>query len=437
MNKNSASAPERQAKLYLDNREPPLYCLPMKRRYTFVFLFVLAGLICSCGREESSVTIIRWWQFWTDTGIRPTIQEMVHEFESAHPQVKVELVDLTWAEGHDKIAIAISSGSGPDVIELGSDWLSEFSASGHLFDLTPLVDSVRHDYLMWEPAMYRGRVYGFPWILGTRVLFMNTDLLSRAGFKSGFYPADWNELLDASKRIRGLADDIYGFGSNAAEKHRLYKKFLPFLWTNGGDILSGDGTRCLLDSPEAVKALEYYIELCQSGLTDTQRRLEDAFLDGKIGFVISGDWLLKRIEQERPQLPFATGLIPGPKTNTSASFAGGEYLAINAASSHKDMALALIRYICTPANQLRFCLKNRSANPSSIKAATDSTFQSQPHFATFVRQMEQSKSSPVHPKWVYIEAELEKGIENALYGVKTPAEALLEVKTKIEELLAR
>jgi multiple sugar transport system substrate-binding protein len=437
MTKHSILKADHQVKVYLDIRCRAIYCLPMKRTLLLFTLVAAMLTLVSCGRNRSTATTIQWWQFWTDTGIKPTIQDMVREFEATHPHIKVELVDLTWAEGHDKIAIAFSSGSGPDVVELGSDWISEFSSSGHLSDMTLAVDSNRKDFLMWEPGMYKSQIYSFPWILGTRVLFMNRDLLFRAGFGPDFSPADWNELLNASQQIRKLGSDIYGFGSNAAEKHRLYKKFLPFLWANGGEILSAEGTSCLLDAPPAVAALEYYIELCKSGLTDTQRRLEDAFLDGKVGFVISGDWLLKRIEQEKPQLPFATGLIPGPRPNSTASFAGGEYLAINAASTHKEAALELIRFICSPENQLRFCRVNRTANPSSVKAASDSLFRSQPHFDTFIRQMEKSKSTPVHPRWVYIEAELEKGIENALYGDKTPREALTEAKTKIEALLAQ
>ena len=121
----------------------------------------------------------------------------------------------------------------------------------------------------------------------------------------------------------------------------------------------------------------------------------------------------------------------------SVSFAGGEYLAINAKSPHKALAFALVRHICSPENQLRFCLKNRSANPSAKEVASDTVFLSQPHFDTFVRQMETSRMPPVHPQWVYIEGILEKAIESALYGAKTPAQALREAAAEMREIIAR
>lgn len=390
----------------------------------------------SCGGGEPPKTTLSWWHFWTDAIIKPVVEQIVADFERQHPDVDVELVDLTWADGHDKIAIAFSSGSGPDIVELGSDWIPEFSSTGHLYDITDRTVPMQDQFLMWTPAVFDNRVYAFPWILGTRVLFGNRRLLEQAGFDADYSPNTWDDLYQASKTITDKIGGAYGFGSNAAERHRLYKKFLPFLWSNGGDILSEDGKSCRLDSPEALTALKYYLKLCETGMTDTQRRLEDAFLDGKIGFVISGDWLLKRIEKEKPEFNFATTLIPVPREGLpSVSFAGGEYLAVNANSSHRELAFDFIRHVCSPENQVLFCMKNRTANPSSVTAAADSAFLAQPHFNTFVRQLETSRMPPVHPQWVYIEGKLEKAIEEALYEAKTPEQALADAKAAIEELL--
>jgi multiple sugar transport system substrate-binding protein len=304
--------------------------------------------------------------------------------------------------------------------------------------LTAAVDSVKSEYLMWEPGIFQQKTYAFPWILGTRVLYINSALVARAGYPATFIPGTWEELLQAARKINDIGGDVFGFGCNAAERHRLYKKFLPFLWANGGDILSPDGKSCRLNSPEAVAALEYYLGLCHTGMTDTQRRLEDAFLDGKIGFLISGDWLLKRLTAEKPDLTVTTAMIPGPGgPESSTSFAGGEYLAINAKSDHAAMAAKLIRYICSPENELRFCLQNRSANPSSRVAAADSALLAQPHFETFIKQLASSRTSPANPQWVNIEERLEKAIEAALYDVKTPTQAFDDAAREIEGLLAQ
>ena len=169
------------------------------------------------------------------------------------------------------------------------------------------------------------------------------------------------------------------------------------------------------------------------GFVADQRGIEDAFLDGKIGFIISGDWLLKRIELEKRPINLVSTLIPGPKF-PGRSFMGGEFLAVNAASQHQPEALKFVRFITSPENQIRFCKANRSANPSSIKAQTDEYFRSNVHLQTFINQLKMSDYPPVDPDWVYIEEAIEAAVEDALFGSGLVAEPLLKARDKIARL---
>ena len=398
-------------------------------------------------------TTIEWWQFWTDPEIKPTIQAMVRDFEKQNPDIKVKLTDLTWANGHEKLAIAFASGSAPDVVELGSDWIAQFAANGKLADLSAHVTPDSNAYDGWSLSTYEGKVYARPWILGTRVLYINLDLLNKAGFGDDAIPVSTADLMYLAKEISNLGRNTYGWGSNTAEKHRLYKKFLPFLWSYNGQILTDDNKSCVLASDRAVKALGFYKKLHDScGYVADQRGIEDAFLAGKIGFIMSGDWLLKRIRHEKRKIRFATSLVPGhdPFSDEAGipamygkvdpypgrSFLGGEFLAANAGSSHQEAATKLIDFICNPANQLRFCKANFSANPSSREAQEDAFFQADPHLATFVRQMKLTKHPPVVPDWVYIEDELENAVEKVVFDNALPGETLYETQKKINQQLA-
>jgi multiple sugar transport system substrate-binding protein len=394
--------------------------------------------VISCGQNTPDKITISWWQFWTDPEVRPVLDEIVLDFERSHPTVDVDLVDLTWADGHDKLAVAFSTRAAPDLVELGSDWVQEFATAGVLYDMAGDIDTLLDRYLMWQPGQIGNSTYAIPWFLGTRVLFLNRSLFEKAGLNPDDTLTSWDELLKACQAVNNSGKDLYGFGSNSAERHRLYKKFLPFLWANEGRILSDNGDTCLLNNAESIEALRYYLSLCETGLTDTQRRLEDAFLGGRLGAVISGDWLLKRIEKEKPDFDFATQVIPGPNgLAQSSSFVGGEYLAISANTPYPEIALALAKFICRPENQLRFCLANRTATPSAIDATLDPRLLAQPHFPTFIAQLKSGRMPPVHPEWVYIENHLERAIERALLKQQTPQDAFADACGKIKELLTR
>ncbi|MFH2037342.1 MAG: extracellular solute-binding protein, partial [Candidatus Zixiibacteriota bacterium] len=367
--------------------------------------------------------------------IKPVIEQMVADYEANNPNIKINLTDLTWADGHDKIVIAFSSGTAPDIVELGSDWVAEFSTTGQLANLTEYLTADSANYYGWTPAVYDSSIYAQPWILGTRVLYINKDLMAQAGFDSTFVPYKWDMLKEVCYKIDSLGKDIHGFGSNAAEKHRLYKKWLPFFWSLDGRIMSLDGKYCVISSDKAYKSLKFYKELNDScSMVDTQRRLEDAFLDGKIGVIISGDWLLKRIKNEKKKINFMTSIFPG-LDYPGKSFAGGEYLAVSKNSPNKEAATKFIKYITNPENQLVFCKANYSANPSSKIAAQDSFFVSDLNLNTFVRQMNLSKMSPPMTQWVYVEGIIEQTLENVLFNGVPMAESLYDAKHKIEDLV--
>ncbi len=394
---------------------------------------VLIFLILATFGSASAKTTLEWWQFWTDPDIRPTVQAMVAEFEKANPDISVNMTDLTWADGQAKIAIAIASGTGPDVVELGSDWIAQFASSNQLTDISAQVSGDSADYQGWGMATYQGKIYGRPWILGTRVLFGNGELLKRAGYTPDWVPVNWAQLKEAALKITKLGNGIRGWGSNTAEKHRLYKKFMPFFWSNDAQIFTDDGRYCVISSMKAIEALKLYKWLNDScGFVGDQRAIEDAFLDGKIGFIISGDWLLKRIELEHRNIDLVSTLIPGPKY-PGKSFLGGEFLSITQACKDKDAASKFIAFITSPENQVRFCKANRSANPSSLKAQEDPYFASNKHLQTFIKQIRSAEHPPVDPGWVYIEDEIEKAVEDALFGSKLPAGALRNAQIKITE----
>lgn len=377
---------------------------------------------------------ITWWHFWTDPTIKPTIESIIADFQKENPNITVKTTELTWANGHEKIAISLSSGAGPDLLELGSDWIPEFVEAERLADLTPNLTPTVSQYTGWGPVTSNERIYGQPWILGTRVMFYNTALMDSAGYERGYFPITLAQFREAAYKIDSLGEDISGWGSNAAESHRLYKKFLPFFWSHYASFFSENGEYCVVSSMEAGKALKYYRELHDScSLVDTQRRLEDKFLEGKIGAVLSGDWLLKRIRNENPKFQFTTGMFPGEKL-PGISFLGGEYLVVNQDSENKGAALRLLRFITNPENQLRFCKANFTATPSSLESAKDEFFTSDPHFMTFIKQLKFSKSPPFEPTWVRIEDEFEKAIERTLFEKIPSFESLHQARNNIQTI---
>ena len=396
---------------------------------------LLLGAACGGDRGADGKVTVTFWQFWPAETIRP----LLAAFEAEHPGIRVEMQQLTWQSGLEKITAAAAAGQPPDLCELGTTWFAKFAGSGALADLTAQVEALEPDYLMWEACRYEDRVYALPWVTGTRALFYNRALAREAGLDPGVPPRTWDELLAFAQAVHRPRDQVYGYGLNSGERYIQFKKFMPFAWGNGGDVLSADRSRCALGEAPVVEALDFYLRLRPHALLEKQEVLDQAFKEGRLGAMISGAWLLNTIPRDVPGLDFGVALVPrpAPGEGASASFGGGELLAVFARSPRRDAALTLARFLVEAPQAMAVARAEQSVLPAAIAAAADSFFVENPMQAVFLEQLRTAVFPPNLEDWVEIEDLVDAALERALFGKAAPADALNAACERIDALLAR
>ncbi|HET9952809.1 MAG TPA: extracellular solute-binding protein, partial [Candidatus Eisenbacteria bacterium] len=171
----------------------------------------LALSMAGCGKKAPDSRVVVFWQFSPLTAIEPILAR----FEAENPGLKVQVEQLTWQSGREKIVASIAAGRPPDLCELGSTFLPGLVADSTLLDLTDRATALRDSLVGWEIATYRGRAYAFPWMLGNRALYKNDDLFRRAGLDPATPIDTWDDLLRAARAISEKIPDTKGFGMNA------------------------------------------------------------------------------------------------------------------------------------------------------------------------------------------------------------------------------
>lgn len=388
-----------------------------------IFSFLL---ITSCSKEKST---IKFWHFWSEPKQAKVIREIVSEFEKQN-NCKVEISELSWNDGKTKLILAFNSRTAPDVLELGSDWIAQFSSAEVLEPLSPIeFETQKYFEYSLQPGKFKNQLYAIPWILGTRVLFCNLDLMEKSGIKSP--PKTLYELLDFSRKIN---DDGFGFGfgANGTDPHRLYKKILPLIWTFGGEIVDSNGN-IKIDNPETIKAFEFYFQLSRSGIIETQKQIDLLFVQSKVAFCFSGEWLLDMITQANSQLKFTTSLLPGLNGSVGISFAGGEYLAINKNTKQKELAKKLVKFLLLEKNVVKLCKEIPSAGfPADTNAIKNTEIYKTHHKRVFAEQLKFSKMTPVHPRWIEIETVIEKALTEVIYQKKSAVQSIKDAQKEID-----
>ena len=399
------------------------------------FVLIAVIIFYSCENDKvDNVNTIRFWHFWSEPTQKKAINELIAKFEKEN-HCKVEVTELSWNDGKTKLFAAFNSNVAPDVLELGSDWVTQFAASGVLSAISP--DSIDMNTFVESsllPTHWHDTLFAIPWVIDTRVMYYNKKLMKAAGFDT-IPPQDYSQLINMSNVINNANKKIYGFGTNGSDPHRLYKKILPMFWTFGGDIIDST-SKPIVNSLSNINALNVYIQLSRAGIIETQRQLDTYFSQGKIGFIFSGAWLLKKIERENPDLDYGVSLMPRYLLNQGISFLGGEYLSINQKSTKKELGLKLIKFLSNGQNALNLAKRIDEAGfPADKNYINSEELLKNPKKAVFAQQLLFAKPTPIHPKWLDIEAIIENAVSETIYGQKGEHRALNNAQVELLKLL--
>lgn len=128
-----------------------------------------------------------------------------------------------------------------------------------------------------------GVSYGAPITTEGDIQFWRTDLLEEANLDP---PTTLDEYLEVVEKLHN-PPDLYGTGTRGLRGSGMNVwRFSPYLKMFGGSYLD-DAGQPAFNSPEAVKAVEYYIELIKRSPSPTMSWSDvmDSFASGKIGMV--------------------------------------------------------------------------------------------------------------------------------------------------------
>ena len=131
------------------------------------------------------------------------MQELSSGFEKANPDIKVNLEFVPYEGLHDKTVLAQGVGNAYDVVLFDVIWPAEFAANNVLVDVSSkITDEMKAGVLpgAWTTVKYDGKFYGMPWILDTKYLFYNKEILAKAGIANP--PKTWEELAADAKIIK-------------------------------------------------------------------------------------------------------------------------------------------------------------------------------------------------------------------------------------------
>jgi multiple sugar transport system substrate-binding protein len=243
--------------------------------------------------------------------------------------------------------------NGPDISEVGNTWVGDLVRMEAVRPFKP--DEVteivgeRHFFdAVWNSNLVMDHgspiVYSIPLLADVRVLFYRRDLLAKAGIEETNAFNDFGQLEKTlnSLKVRGIPMPwVFSTRRTSMTLHLA----ASWVWNNGGDFLSPDGTKLAFDQAQAMNGFKSYFRMARH-LSPEARNLEeseaDAMFDtGKAAVFPSGYWNISNELAAEVRQNLGVAPMPG------VPFVGGSNLVIWNHSRHPLAAMKLIKFLHT------------------------------------------------------------------------------------------
>lgn len=300
------------------------------------------------GKMAGEITF-QTWSLKNDR-FTPYFENLVEEFESQHPDVKVKWIDQPGDGYEDKVLQQANANELPDVINLPPEFAYKLAQVDQLVNFDKAKDTDLDLYVDGATEAYKfpnieGH-YGLPWYLGTDLNWFNLDLLKQGGVDTEKLPTTLDELFDMAVEV---AKNTNGQVKLISEVPRT-----GTLSAAGVKIIE-DG-KFVFNSPEAVKVLERYKRAYEAGAMPPEALNADylgnsvLYKQGKVAWTSASAGLASELEKEAPTLLDKTKTTP--RIGHAPLFIQG--ISVSANSKAPAAALEFAKFVTNNTNQVEF-----------------------------------------------------------------------------------
>jgi multiple sugar transport system substrate-binding protein len=360
------------------------------------------------------------------------VRAMTDAFAKANPDIKVNLEFVPYEGLHDKTVLAQGSGGGYDVVLFDVIWPAEYATNKVLVDVSSRVtDEMKKGVLpgAWTTVQYDDKYYGMPWILDTKYLFYNKEILEKAGIKAP--PKTWDELTEQAKTIKdkGLLATPIAWSWSQAEA--AICDYTTLVSAYGGDFLK-DG-KPAFQTGGGLDALKYMVSSYSSGLTNPNSKefLEEdvrkVFENGDAAFALNWTYMYNMANNPKDsKVAGKVGVVPAPGVagKSEASAVNGSMgLGITSASQHPDEAWKYITFMTSQATQNAYAKLSLPIWASSYEDPAVTKGQEELISAAKIG-LAAMYPRPTTPKYQELSTALQQAIQESLLGQTSPEDAL-------------
>lgn len=335
--------------------------------------FGLAGCQNPAGGGAGSGNVTFWLTpNASDAEMAAYVKRMTTGFEQANSGTKVSSLVIPWENALTKYTAAFSGGTPPDVTYQIIPWMNKWRTTGvltnlrqHLSDadLAPILEGCPQGYLDAAQGD-NGELLAVPFTQGYFSLVLNLDIWEKAGKPP--LPRTYDDLVEFAKALtmdksgRRLGDS--GFDSTSIAHYGMNWPLVPaaednyvwqYFWAYGSDYISADHQDIGFNNDEGRAALQSLKAMSDSGGATPPGFYTDNSKWGAAVYsgAVAMQWTDQFTPAQAKQFPKARVKVIDLPSGPAGKFvvAGCGYWAVSAKSPNLDKAVALAKFLLSPA----------------------------------------------------------------------------------------
>jgi multiple sugar transport system substrate-binding protein len=410
-----------------------------------IAMLLIPAAVFAGGAAETGVTTLTI--AGRDGAYGEAMELAIQTYTEKNPNVEFELLKLSGNELKEQSVIELRGGTGAfDVILIDDPFLPQLQEAGWLADLDALYakkgikidsDLVENMVNIGRYPYPNGKLYALPHVGNVALFAYRQDVSNKYGVDKF---ETWDQVLEVAKKIKANEGDMTPVLFRGVQGNPIVTGFLPVYWAFGADILK-DG-KPAFNSPEALNALEYFLELAKyapQGVTAYQStQVSDALLagTGAIAIEVWPGWIGNL---ENPELSNVVGKVriaahPG-QVNQSSSMIGAWMVGIPKDSKNIDAAFDFLLHLTSAETQEMISEKNGVPPTRHSVHQIPKLVENYPWYPA---QLDGQRTGSVRPRtnyWAEIESVFGDYLQRALVGNLTAKEALDQIQQRVTEIL--
>ncbi len=380
----------------------------------------------------------------------PGQEAMWKGFAEAHPELPLEVQSADFSTYYTKLNANIAAGTTPDVFMMSGAYFYNGAMNNAFMALDDRLAAANvnlGEYFTEEPNMkYKGKILGIPKEIDIMALAYNKTMFDGAGVA---YPTNdwkWDDLLNAATQLtRKNAQGQQTYGIYAV--NNVQEMWGDLVRENGGRMLTPDLKQAALNSPEAIEAIQFAVDLIYKhqvsptpqGVSSLPGYIESGgspFMTGLVAMKFQGNYEMTLLTSIKD---FEWDVVTMPTQKQKGGLGWTQSWVMGANTPHPDESWTLFKWLITEGQQIMAKVPGRGITPSLKPAAYSDVFAGTPvpNMKAWLDGWQYHFDFEFHPAWFEYVGAYSKAMDAVFANDVDVATAVATSSEEVNAILAR